>query len=378
VAMFLYNQQHGKKNPRILSIFERWYRDRRIPREALIDPQASPWEHLYVSKNDQALITLCGFDHHSFRELEIMFEPYFHNYSPWNTSDGILKRIDSYKTKGGRPRKINARSCLALSLAFFRFRGPLYILQGWFGLTGTNLCGWLEFSRLIIVHVLQNNKSKIQFPNEEKIQVYKDIIRRRHPLLKNCYCVADGLKLYLQKSGDIRIQSRFYNGWTHSHYVTNLFVFSPDGMIIACVLNAPGSIHDSTLAEWGNIYEVLERTYEKTGGQCCMDSAFASMNSQSIIRSAQDHSTARNPEELLVFGEATSLRQAAEWGMRAIQGSFPRIKDPLRYEELGGRKLVLMCMVMLYNYRCDRVGLNQIRTVYVPEWNKNIEDLDKY
>jgi hypothetical protein len=25
--------------------------------------------------------------------------------------------------------------------------------------------------------------------------------------------------------------------------------------------------------------------------------------------------------------QATSLRQAAEWGMRALQGSFPRLKE---------------------------------------------------
>ena len=68
----------------------------------------------------------------------------------------------------------------------------------------------------------------------------------------------------------------FYNGWTHDHYITNLFVFSVDGRMISTVLNAPGSVHDSTLAEWGNQYEILERMYQKTGGRCCLDSAFAS------------------------------------------------------------------------------------------------------
>jgi hypothetical protein len=29
--------------------------------------------------------------------------------------------------------------------------------------------------------------------------------------------------------------------------------------------------------------------------------------------------------------QATSLRQSAEWGMRAIEGSFPRLKDKLFY-----------------------------------------------
>ena len=47
----------------------------------------------------------------------------------------------------------------------------------------------------------------------------------------------------------------------HDHYITNLFVFSIDGRIISVVLNAPGSVHDSTLADWGNVYETLESVY---------------------------------------------------------------------------------------------------------------------
>jgi hypothetical protein len=64
-------------------------------------------------------------------------------------------------------------------------------------------------------------------------------------------------KLRIQAAGDGRIQEMFYNGWTHDHYVTNLFVFAPDGTIIAAVLNAPGSMHDSELATVGNIYNKL-------------------------------------------------------------------------------------------------------------------------
>lgn len=373
MAMVLYN--YGSRSKQFLSVMEIWNRDRRIPRSALIDPQSSPWERLYTSKNDQALITLLGFDHQAFHELEKLFEPYFYNYTPWN-ADGEtkIKKIDPRKVTGGRPRKVDARSCLALSLAYYRFRGPFYILQGWFGLTGTPLSAWTEFSRLIIIQMLENDKSKIQWPSLEKIEVYKKIIERRHPVLQNVFCVADGLKIQLQQGGDPRVQSRFYNGWMHSHYVTNLFVFGPDGLILASVINAPGSVHDSMLADWGNIYDSLYEIHEETGGRCVMDSAFAAVNHPAIIKSSQNEAYARNALELLTCREATSLRQAAEWGMRAIQSSFPRLKDKIRYEENGSRQLILLCMVMLYNFRCDRVGLNQIKTVYVPEWNKTIND----
>jgi hypothetical protein len=70
--------------------------------------------------------------------------------------------------------------------------------------------------------------------------------------------------------------------------------------------------------------------------------------------------------------QATFLRQAAEWGMRAVQVSFPRLKDKIRYEEDAiERKLVSKLVVMLYNYRIEHVGLNQIRNTYVPSWSKD-------
>jgi hypothetical protein len=76
-------------------------RDRQIPRFVLLDPQASPWEHLYSSKNNQALITLTGFDHNSFAELLTLFEPYFMKYTPWNhNGDTKLKRVDPLERLG--------------------------------------------------------------------------------------------------------------------------------------------------------------------------------------------------------------------------------------------------------------------------------------
>ena len=54
-------------------------------------------------------------------------------------------------------------------------------------------------------------------------------------MLKDVYCVADGLKLYLEQSGSYIVQNMFYNGWTHDHYVSNVFVFAPSGVVIACL-----------------------------------------------------------------------------------------------------------------------------------------------
>jgi hypothetical protein len=124
------------------------------------------------------------------------------------------------------------------------------------------------------------------------------------------------------------------------------------------------------MCDWGKIYNLLNETYIRTKGQCCMDSAFSLTNNPAIIRSSDEFTRAKTPKELLMNQDATALRQYAEWGMRAIQSSFPKMTAKMKYEERGTRKVILMVMVMLYNYRCNNVGLNQIKSVYVPEWDK--------
>jgi hypothetical protein len=90
------------------------------------------------------------------------------------------------------------------------------------------------------------------------------------------------------------------------------FIFAPDGLIIFAVINAPGSIHDSTLAEWGDFYSIMDEIHDDCAGKCCMDSAFAGTRNAAIIRSSEDV-YGKNALEVLINREATSLRQAAEW-----------------------------------------------------------------
>ena len=52
--------------------------------------------------------------------------------------------------------------------------------------------------------------------------------------------------------------------------------------------------------------------------------------------------------------------------MRGLQASFPRLRDRLRYEEQGERKLIIQVIVLLYNFRATTVGQNQIQTTFMP------------
>ena len=40
------------------------------------------------------------------------------------------------------------------------------------------------------------------------------------------------------------------NGWQHDHYVSNIFAFAPSGLIVCGSINAPGCMHDSSVADY--------------------------------------------------------------------------------------------------------------------------------
>ena len=74
------------------------------------------------------------------------------------------------------------------------------------------------------------------------------------------------------------------------------------------------------------------------------------------------------------------MRQSAEWGMRAFQSSMPRIKDRMKFEERGERKVTLTMMVFLYNFRARMVGINQLNSFYAGPLDRdaNLNILHRY
>lgn len=54
-----------------------------------------------------------------------------------------------------------------------------------------------------------------------------------------------------------------------------MFVFAPNGVVIASAINASGAMHDSIIAERGRIFGKLEHHYKKTGGRSVVDSALS-------------------------------------------------------------------------------------------------------
>lgn len=86
-------------------------------------------------------------------------------------------------------------------------------------------------------------------------------------------------------------------------------MFAPSGVIIACALNAPGSMDYSTIAEGGSIYSKLEKWFQETGSKCVMDLAFSKGNNPLFIKVSQNHVTNTNSAmEVLKMKQAMSTR----------------------------------------------------------------------
>jgi hypothetical protein len=118
----------------------------------------------------------------------------------------------------------------------------------------------LRFSLRILYKVLSDEATaSVAVPSDEEIAEYMELIGINYPALQGAWCVMDGLKLLIQKSGDQSTQNVYYNGWLHDHFVGSVLAFVPSGKIVLCCLNAPGSWHDSFIAENGGIYNKLGR-----------------------------------------------------------------------------------------------------------------------
>jgi hypothetical protein len=238
-------------------------------------------------------------------------------------------------------------------------------LQLIFGMAYTNLDDYLIFAKRIIVMVLREHPmAKVRIPSSEKIEEYVLMVNQQQPYLSDVWCTMDGFKLMLEQSRDAIIQEQLYYGWMHDHYVTSVMCFCPDGTIPIVFCNIHGAVHDSQVADYGDIYDKLEYVYERDGAKCTVDSAFGNVSRQFLIKLSQKLIHIEDRVKRGMARDATSMRQSAEWGMRAFQSSMPRLKDPMIIETRDGRRVTSTMMILLYNLRARAVGINQLKSVY--------------
>ena len=150
--------------------------------------------------------------------------------------------------------------------------------------------------------------------------------------------------------------------------------YSPEGKVIFCSYNYPGSWHDSTVAQ-----DLINLVIERIGPYAfCVDQGFprsGDLHGRFVGPMTRRMRRKLSPEiaEYLIpmHEKYISLRQASEWGMRALQGTFSRLKSRLTSDN-EKRGQIILSIVLLHNFRTDFVGLNQIAAVFNPHYNQYI------
>jgi hypothetical protein len=252
------------------------------------------------------------------------------------------------------------------------------------GVRPTTINRYLNIGLLSLNRALRGiHDARVEWPGPQQQLEFAELIANKHPGLPfRPMAFLDGLNLAVYESGDFFEQNSHYNAWLAGTYISNIFVYAPDGTIIYARLNHPGCGHDSWVSKnlqrrileipgylYPHVCIVADTAFPRTGAmrgrivtplkQCEMDGIItAGASRATILQLKKNHIRVVN------------VRQAAEWGMRQIEGCFGRLQLRLTLDSKM-RVLLLDTMVLLHNLRVRRVGLSQIRTVYSPLWDQS-------
>ncbi|KAG9125242.1 hypothetical protein FRC07_008425 [Ceratobasidium sp. 392] len=313
----------------------------------------SPWQAMYRSQEDRAFITTMSVDVKTFNYiLRAGFE------KAWNTR--TIRRGDvksTGHTRMGR-RSLDAPGALGLMLHFLCSTSRYTALQQIFAVVPSVLARYVRFGLPILLESLKNiPEGVIKWPNAQQMTEYLKLINARHPDIDGAFGFLDGLSLPVATSGDPAVENANYNGWLHKHKISNIIAFAPDGTIIYCTINAPGSWHDANVAQ--NVYgKLLENTPD--GRFLIADTAFPKLQQRLLDKihtplkartSLHNLTPAERRAAIKYSNSITAARQAVEWGMRAIQGAFGRLRMPLDANDTEWRCVVIETCLRMHNLR---------------------------
>ena len=216
-------------------------------------------------------------------------------------------------------------------------------------------------------------KNRLANSIRESFEYLAGLIAHRHPQLAGGFGFVDGVHLPVEVAGEENVQNAYYNGWLCSHFINNIFVFGPNGAILHCVLNCPGSWHDAVVAQplYQHLIHCTPNPY-----YIIADAAFpskAALSGRIKMPLSKDFTSwPADPgmaSDLRMFNrQLKSARQSAEWGMRSLQGSFGRPRIPLPSDDVSFRQLVLVLCCRLFQIRARVVGISEIQAVYERIW----------
>lgn len=338
-----------------------------LRRPAISPPSESPWQRLYVHADPNSFLHMTGLTRECFALL----------VADLFASDEIARLRGR---RAGRPRSLSPEGFLGLLLFYFGSTMCYKHLCLIFGVT-PSVCGRVirYMLRRVVQRLSDHPIAQVRFPGPEKMRQFADMVQLRAPIVSDVIGFMDGVSIPVQCTDERVEQNAYYCGYDCDTMVNNVFAYGPDGKVFLAAINFPGSWADGALT--ARFLSALKRRIGDY--KICVDQGFP--------RSGDAHGTLVGPVTrraarrlhrdvrdylLRISNVHTSLRQASEWGMRGLQGTFPRWKKrlPSDHEQ---RRLVIEAIVLIHNYRTEMVGFNQINTVFDPEYVR-VQSLQGY
>jgi len=287
----------------------------KLHRCALLSPHESPWAKLFHFGDASSFLTMTGMTRRSFRLLhDVLF-------------------LGHQRYEFGRPQLMDKPAQLGLFLFFIGSTMGYKHLCLIFGCTPT-VCSRVITSmlKLVVKKLKRHPLARVQWPDEEKMAEYAQLIHQREPAVDDVIGFMDGVSLTSECTSEPLVQNSMYSGYHSDTMVNNLLAYAPDGKVIFCAINFPGSWHDGSITA-----NVLPYIRKKIGTyKMCVDQGLPRTGDAidvlvGPISRAQAYRLAPNlrPYLLRLSNVYVSLRQASEWGMRGLQGTFPRCKKRL-------------------------------------------------
>jgi hypothetical protein len=333
-------------------------RDRtKLHRCSLLSHNESPWIKLYRHGDASSFLNMTGLTRHAFSLLhDVLF-------------------VGQQPQRMGRPRLMESTSQLGLFLFYLGSTMGMKHLCMIFGITPSTCSEVIDKMLHLVVRKLKRHPmAAVKFPDAEKMEYFARLINQREPEVDDVIGFMDGLSLVSECTSEVFEQNAMYNGYHSETMVNNIIAYGPDGKVFLAAINFPGSWHDGSITA-----NILPYIRERIGNyKMCIDQGFPRSGDASFIlvgpishRQARRLAANLRQYLLTISNVYVSLRQASEWGMRGLQGTFPRFKKRLPGNAFK-RSLVIKSIVFIHNFRTEIVGLNQIRTVFDPEYERYI------
>ena len=308
-------------------------------------PSESPWQRLYIHGDASSFLLMTGLSRGAFESLLRILFPNVDN--------------QPLTTVMGRPILLDAAAKLGLLLFYFGSTMRIKHICMIFGVTPSSCSRVINsMLRLVVRRLKKHPLARVKFPNAEKMAHFAALIQNREATVDDVIGFMDGVAFASECSSEEIEQNAYYNGYHRDTMVNNMFAYGHDGKVFLAAINFPGSWHDGSITT--NLLPFI--TGKIQGYKICVDQGFPRSGDacQILVGPYSKRSACRlapnlRPYLLRMSATYTSLRQASEWGMKALQGSFPRCKARLPSCKVK-RGLVLEAIVLIHNFRTELVG----------------------